>query len=83
VPPRDDGFSEGTVRNVIARYGTRRIAALIQAWKVGEKTDGQLARKFGVSRVVMRGWREAFGIRLEVWTPLDEISALGVHDPAE
>jgi len=77
-PPRHDGFSEGTCRNVIGRYGARRVRYLIKAWAAGEKTDAELGANFGISGSVMRRWRRAFGIRRTVWTMRPEINAL--HD---
>jgi len=82
-PPRPDGFSEGTCRNVVGRYGWRRVRALIRAWEAGKQTDAQLGAKFGISGSVMRRWRRAFGIRSKTWTPIPEVSSLLPGDAAE
>ena len=76
APPRDDGFSEGTIRNVIARYGERRVKWLIRQWEEGGRTDGDLAHYFGISASTMQGWRRAFGVTQKQWIPFYEISSL-------
>ena len=75
-PPRDDGVSEGCIRNLIGRYGPVRVRHLIKAWQKGDKTDRELGAGFGISGRVMCRWRHAFGIRQSKWEPYEDISSL-------